>query len=329
MLDLATDRRPGVRVVTLALRGRMDGLTAPDFEAALERLIQRGNRFFVLRCSQLDGCSSSGIAALLKLVRRLETLQGAVALCEVSLELSLLFDFFGLAQVLPRFKDAAAAEAELRAKMEAGSWSLEMSAEATATPLAEAQPDREALESWPASSPTVSRSSSKAQRLSTRNRRPVSRKAAASMVDNQRAAVLQAQRQEQQPLRGGVAEAEHDVSPAVIPEAGAPADHDNRSTEADAVSVSASPEGAARIALDDAGPPMAAASGPRAGSAAIALQSSGQAVARKTEPGVRRPTLAYDSPRQMQCPVCAQELRTYRNGPHLCPSCGNEFDSPA
>lgn len=304
MLDLAADRKKAARIAVLSLRGRLDALTAADFEAAVERLIQSGARFFVLRITRLESCSSSGIAALLKLSRRLESLAGKVALAETPPELGQLFDFFGLGEVLPRFENVAAAEVELRHRLAEAQWSLELTPEPG--PFVEASPLSAAVESAPAQSSmagpakpllktvrrdrggTLSSATEEGASLETRSPRRELRSTPTSLVDQSKVGALQLERWSRPTVRSSGARA----------------------------------RAAEKIE------PLAPASGGETLAEAEIADSSTRLEKTMEEPAAPATELIelFDEPQTVECNQCGQGLRAYRSGAHLCPACGNEFD---
>jgi len=127
MLDIATDRSNGeTRIVVIHLRGRIDALTAPEFEHYFEELLRGGTRFFLLRASGLEYVSSSGIASLIQFLRRLSQIGGAAALCEAPDEVRLLLEFFGLNGALPLCAAPEDARELLREAIQRRRYSLEL-----------------------------------------------------------------------------------------------------------------------------------------------------------------------------------------------------------
>lgn len=129
MLDIATDRSIEARIFIINLRGRIDTLTAREFDDFFEDLVKRGERFFLLRAHELDYVSSAGIASIVKFVRRLKSLGGGAVVVGLNDEVALLFEFFGLMQAFPAFEDMKNAQRYLEEKIQRVRMSLELKQE--------------------------------------------------------------------------------------------------------------------------------------------------------------------------------------------------------
>ncbi len=145
MLDIATDQEGHHRIYVINLRGRIDSITARDFEEFFEDMLKTGNRFFILDASRLDFVSSSGIAALVKFIRRLDAVGGATAVIRLNPEIRMLLEFFGLEEGLPEFERLEDARGYLSEKMRANPHSLEIGKERVMTPMASDEERRQAL----------------------------------------------------------------------------------------------------------------------------------------------------------------------------------------
>lgn len=109
MLDLATDRNISSEIVHVNLRGRIDTLTAADFDRFFDEMMQAGNRYYILDATHLASISSAGISALIRLVRTLSRIHGRLALVRPAPELQQLLQFFALNKSIPFFADRQAA----------------------------------------------------------------------------------------------------------------------------------------------------------------------------------------------------------------------------
>ena len=63
------ERTEGTAVV-VSLNGRLDGMTAPDLEARVSAIVERGDVRLVLECSQMGYVSSAGLRVLLVSARK-------------------------------------------------------------------------------------------------------------------------------------------------------------------------------------------------------------------------------------------------------------------
>ena len=112
MLDIQGQDRSTKSSYTVTLSGRLDSRTAREFQLFQEELIRTGRYFLVLDARALQYVSSSGIAALLALVRRLQG-RGAAALLAPNQEVRLLLEFFAITDYLPVFSTEAEAQSYL------------------------------------------------------------------------------------------------------------------------------------------------------------------------------------------------------------------------
>lgn len=71
-------------VVVAALSGRMDAVSAPQFDAWLAERLQAGHQKFVLDMSGLEYISSAGLRSLLAAAKQLKAVGGSVVLSSIS-----------------------------------------------------------------------------------------------------------------------------------------------------------------------------------------------------------------------------------------------------
>jgi len=79
MMQIESRKDQGVAL--MALKGRLDVLTSKELDAALNKVLDEGERYIVLDFTALDYVSSSGLRVLLAARKRLKTSNGQVALC--------------------------------------------------------------------------------------------------------------------------------------------------------------------------------------------------------------------------------------------------------
>ncbi len=84
----------------LAPRGRLDVLSADDFKIACDMLLDQGVTRFVLDLSGLQYMDSTGMGALLSLVKRAETAGGVVRLHTIPPPIESIFELTRLNLVL-------------------------------------------------------------------------------------------------------------------------------------------------------------------------------------------------------------------------------------
>lgn len=129
MLDIATEKEQHSKIYVINLRGRIDSVTSGDFMNFFQDLIRSGNRFFILEASELEFLSSSGIAAVVRLQRMLDSCGGHAVFCHLNTEIAMLLEFFGLNSDLPVYNTLESAHHGVSERMTAKNYSLEMEEE--------------------------------------------------------------------------------------------------------------------------------------------------------------------------------------------------------
>jgi anti-anti-sigma factor len=99
--------------VLVALRGRLDMTSAGTLEEKLESAIAGGQRRLAIDLDGLEYLSSAGLRALLVTARRLQQVDGTLALIGLRGPVKDVLELAGLANVFPAF----ATEAELLAAL--------------------------------------------------------------------------------------------------------------------------------------------------------------------------------------------------------------------
>jgi anti-sigma B factor antagonist len=97
-MDISEDRKADV--VILALSGKLDATTAKTFEDRILGVINSGTQRLVVDLSQLDYISSSGLRVLILAAKRLQTVDGKIALCSMKDHVRQVFDLAGFSSML-------------------------------------------------------------------------------------------------------------------------------------------------------------------------------------------------------------------------------------
>jgi len=92
-MDLQTKIENHAIVVTIS--GRLDAVTAPEYEKRIRELIDGGNHCFVVDFEQLDYISSAGLRALLLMAKLLREKDGKVCFANVQGNVRSVFDMSG------------------------------------------------------------------------------------------------------------------------------------------------------------------------------------------------------------------------------------------
>lgn len=109
-IEISEEKVGGVRV--LALVGRLDTETAPDFELKAHDLFTEGDRHFVVDLSGIDYVSSAGLRVLLALAKQVDGGSGSLQLCGLAAHVKQVFDLAGFSKLLnlqPTLKSVLAA----------------------------------------------------------------------------------------------------------------------------------------------------------------------------------------------------------------------------
>lgn len=78
-MDIATEKKQACTLVSVA--GRMDALTATEFEKACQLLIEQGERTVVTDFSDLEYISSAGLRSILASAKKLKKAGGSIQFC--------------------------------------------------------------------------------------------------------------------------------------------------------------------------------------------------------------------------------------------------------
>ncbi|MET9323349.1 STAS domain-containing protein [Streptomyces sp. NPDC003038] len=107
-LTLTTSSTDG-RLAVLSVGGHIDIETAPTLRGSALALIAQGHSHLVLDLAQVTFCDSSGLNALIGIMRCAKTADGSLALASIPDRLARMLDFTGVSTVLPAYPSADAA----------------------------------------------------------------------------------------------------------------------------------------------------------------------------------------------------------------------------
>lgn len=105
-MQIAESRLEGLLV--LALNGRLDSSTAPEFERRLNALIERGETRIAIDFAALEYISSAGLAALLGATKILRARKGDIVLSGVNDRIRQVFQMSGFVSLYRIFPNIAA-----------------------------------------------------------------------------------------------------------------------------------------------------------------------------------------------------------------------------
>ncbi|SRR5581483_9881758 len=111
-MDCAIREHDGVTVV--APRGDIDADAAPAFQAQLDERLRAGAQYFVIDLSAVRFVDSAGLAALVRLYRRVRIGEGDVRLAQVPPTVMSVLELTRLNRVFDIFPTAADAAATIK-----------------------------------------------------------------------------------------------------------------------------------------------------------------------------------------------------------------------
>lgn len=110
-MNIQTRKEVNATVVTTS--GRMDAVTAPDYEKALNELIAAGETAFVVDFQGLEYISSAGLRALLATAKQLKTKGGQIRLANLAGTVREVFEISGFGSIFQINDSVTAALADL------------------------------------------------------------------------------------------------------------------------------------------------------------------------------------------------------------------------
>lgn len=86
-------------VLATTLKGRLDAVTAPEFDVWFNARMQAGENQLVLDMAGLDYISSAGLRSLLAVAKRVKAVDGAVVLCGLTGAVAEVFKISGFMSI--------------------------------------------------------------------------------------------------------------------------------------------------------------------------------------------------------------------------------------
>ena len=93
--DVEVIKTKNRNAVQLAPSGRLDITTGPILTRIFDQALGEGERFFVLDCEHLEYISSAGLREILKMEKKLQSLNGRLVLCNLHGVVRDIFQFSG------------------------------------------------------------------------------------------------------------------------------------------------------------------------------------------------------------------------------------------
>ncbi len=108
-MEIQTRKEKGTAVVSV--KGRMDAVTAPDFDKTVIDLISKGEKTFVVNLGGLDYISSAGLRSILALGQKLKEKEGKIVISGLKGPVEEVFKISGFSSM---FKIFGSEESALR-----------------------------------------------------------------------------------------------------------------------------------------------------------------------------------------------------------------------
>lgn len=83
--------------------GRMDTISAPEFDSKTEELLKHGEKSFVLDFGNLEYVSSAGLRSILVAAKKAKAAGGDLCCCNLQSMVKKVFDLSGFAAIIPVF----------------------------------------------------------------------------------------------------------------------------------------------------------------------------------------------------------------------------------
>jgi anti-anti-sigma factor len=96
----------------IAVTGRMDAVTAPEFENRMLDWIDAGETQLIVDLGGLEYISSAGLRSILTIAKNLKTKQGKLVLCALRDTVKEVFEISGFSTIIPVCESVGAAVEE-------------------------------------------------------------------------------------------------------------------------------------------------------------------------------------------------------------------------
>jgi anti-anti-sigma factor len=96
-------------IVVVSVTGRMDAVTAPEFEKSLVGLMSKGEKTFLVNLAGLEYISSAGLRSILFIAKQLKVEQGEIIFCGLRGPVEEVFKISGFHSIFKIFDSEEAA----------------------------------------------------------------------------------------------------------------------------------------------------------------------------------------------------------------------------
>lgn len=107
------DAKKEGQAVIIALTGRMDAVSAPQFDKTVDDFIEKGETSILIDFKTLEYISSAGLQSILALAKRLELTNGTVLLSDLNGAVKEVFEISGFSSIFPIYDNLDAAKASV------------------------------------------------------------------------------------------------------------------------------------------------------------------------------------------------------------------------
>ncbi|MEI6314171.1 MAG: STAS domain-containing protein [Syntrophus sp. (in: bacteria)] len=107
------DAKKEGQAVIIALTGRMDAVSAPQFDKTVDDFIEQGETRILIDFKTLEYISSAGLQSVLALAKRLEMINGTVLLSDLNGAVKEVFEISGFSSIFAIFDNLDAAQASI------------------------------------------------------------------------------------------------------------------------------------------------------------------------------------------------------------------------
>jgi len=104
-MEINTRKKDNVLVISL--KGRLDAVTAPDFDKKLESLLSEGEDALIINFSELKYISSAGLRSILASAKQLKANGGRMLLAELRSPVKEVFEISGFYSIFQIFESEA------------------------------------------------------------------------------------------------------------------------------------------------------------------------------------------------------------------------------
>lgn len=110
-MELSAKKEQGV--VVMSVKGRMDAVTAPEFEKGFDPYITGGDRKFVADLADLEYISSAGLRSILSTAKKVKAVGGQVVFACLSGMVKEVFDISGFGSMFEIYASVKEAVSKL------------------------------------------------------------------------------------------------------------------------------------------------------------------------------------------------------------------------